>query len=250
MKLQERLPEENQSDLATLISKYFDAAAAFGAARVRSDPEKHGGVLVSPVGDDPGDVLSLSRRRIDGGAAAGAAAFRARASRPHDQRSARSDFRQRRLSAVAAAAHGILGGIAFAVTGIAAPIFWGVMMGFFSLVPVVGSALIWVPAAISLMCRATWGGHRARDHLRGGRGPGRQRDPALGDQRARGDGRAGGFHLRARRNRGVRDVGSGAGADHRGDGASMLDLYAAGVRPGATVRHKWNHACAITRVLE
>jgi predicted PurR-regulated permease PerM len=54
-------------------------------------------------------------------------------------------------SIVAAAAHGLFGGVAFGLTGIAAPIFWGVMMGFFSLVPVVGSALIWVPASISLM---------------------------------------------------------------------------------------------------
>src|SRR6202040_1900452 len=54
-------------------------------------------------------------------------------------------------SLVAALAHGVLGGLAFGLTGIHAPIFWGVMMGFFSLVPVVGSALIWVPAAISLM---------------------------------------------------------------------------------------------------
>ncbi len=54
-------------------------------------------------------------------------------------------------SAVAAAAHGFLGGIAFGLTGISAPVFWGVMMGFFSLVPVVGSALIWAPAAINLI---------------------------------------------------------------------------------------------------
>jgi predicted PurR-regulated permease PerM len=54
-------------------------------------------------------------------------------------------------SLVAAAAHGLLGGLAFGLTGIGAPVFWGVMMGFFSLVPVVGSALIWAPAAISLM---------------------------------------------------------------------------------------------------
>jgi predicted PurR-regulated permease PerM len=51
----------------------------------------------------------------------------------------------------AAAAHGVLGGAAFAIAGIRAPVFWGVMMGFFSLVPVVGSALIWVPMAVSLM---------------------------------------------------------------------------------------------------
>ena len=54
-------------------------------------------------------------------------------------------------SLVAAAMHGLLGGLAFAVMGIRAPVFWGVMMGFFSLVPVVGSALVWAPAAVSLM---------------------------------------------------------------------------------------------------
>jgi predicted PurR-regulated permease PerM len=61
-------------------------------------------------------------------------------------------------SLAAAVAHAILGGIAFAVTGIEAPIFWGVMMGFFSFVPLVGSALIWAPVAISLMA----GGHLGR----------------------------------------------------------------------------------------
>jgi predicted PurR-regulated permease PerM len=54
-------------------------------------------------------------------------------------------------SLVSAAAHGILDGIAFAVLGVKAPIFWGVMLGFSSLVPVVGSALVWVPVSISLM---------------------------------------------------------------------------------------------------
>lgn len=51
----------------------------------------------------------------------------------------------------AAAAHGVLGGAAFAIAGIRAPVFWGVMMAFFSLVPVVGSSLIWAPIAVSLM---------------------------------------------------------------------------------------------------
>ena len=54
-------------------------------------------------------------------------------------------------SLAAAVMHGILGGLAFASTGITAPVFWGVMMGFFSFVPLVGSALIWIPASISLM---------------------------------------------------------------------------------------------------
>jgi len=54
-------------------------------------------------------------------------------------------------SLAAAAVHALLGGFAFAVCGIKAPLFWGVMMGFFSFVPIVGSALIWVPASVSLL---------------------------------------------------------------------------------------------------
>jgi predicted PurR-regulated permease PerM len=64
-------------------------------------------------------------------------------------------------SAAGAVADGLLGGIAFAATGIGAPFFWGVMMAFFSLLPVVGTALIWVPAAVSLMI----GGHITRGVL-------------------------------------------------------------------------------------
>ncbi|HXX44072.1 MAG TPA: AI-2E family transporter [Candidatus Acidoferrales bacterium] len=61
-------------------------------------------------------------------------------------------------SLVAAAVHGILGGLAFVATGVRAPIFWGVMMAFCSFVPLVGSALVWLPVAISLIA----GGHTIR----------------------------------------------------------------------------------------
>jgi len=54
--------------------------------------------------------------------------------------------------------HAVLGGLAFALTGVKAPVFWGVMMGFFSFIPVVGSALIWIPAVVSLII----GGHIGR----------------------------------------------------------------------------------------
>jgi predicted PurR-regulated permease PerM len=60
-------------------------------------------------------------------------------------------------SLVAAALHGILGGVAFAVTGLSAPIFWGVMIAFCSFVPVVGSALIWVPASVALFLQGHHG---------------------------------------------------------------------------------------------
>ena len=61
-------------------------------------------------------------------------------------------------SLIIAAVQGLLGGIAFALVGLGAPIFWGVIMAFFSLLPVVGAWLIWVPAAIWLLAS----GHSGR----------------------------------------------------------------------------------------
>jgi predicted PurR-regulated permease PerM len=46
---------------------------------------------------------------------------------------------------------GTLGGLLFALVGIGAPAFWGVLMAAVSLVPLVGSTVIWLPAAIILM---------------------------------------------------------------------------------------------------
>ena len=54
------------------------------------------------------------------------------------------------VALVIAGMQGVLGGMAFTIGGISAPVFWGVVIAFFSLVPVVGSALIWVPAALFL----------------------------------------------------------------------------------------------------
>jgi predicted PurR-regulated permease PerM len=49
------------------------------------------------------------------------------------------------------AVQGALGGILFWVLGIRAPIFWGVIMTLLSLVPLVGPALVWAPAALVLI---------------------------------------------------------------------------------------------------
>ena len=56
-----------------------------------------------------------------------------------------------------AAIQGILGGTAFALAGVKAPVFLGLLVAFFSIVPVVGSALIWVPAALWLGVSGHWG---------------------------------------------------------------------------------------------
>lgn len=50
-----------------------------------------------------------------------------------------------------AAVHAILGTGIFLFVGSAAPVFWGVMMGFCSMIPVVGAALVWVPIAATLL---------------------------------------------------------------------------------------------------
>lgn len=45
---------------------------------------------------------------------------------------------------------GAIGGLAFAVLGLGAPVFWGVIMAFFSLLPL-GAWIVWTPAAIWLL---------------------------------------------------------------------------------------------------
>ena len=49
---------------------------------------------------------------------------------------------------VVAAVQGLLGGIIFAVLGIQGALLWGVVMAFLSLLPAIGSAIVWVPAAL------------------------------------------------------------------------------------------------------
>jgi predicted PurR-regulated permease PerM len=46
---------------------------------------------------------------------------------------------------------GAIGGIAFAFLGIGAPVLWGVVMALASILPAVGPALVWVPAAVWLI---------------------------------------------------------------------------------------------------
>lgn len=51
---------------------------------------------------------------------------------------------------IVAMAQGALGGITFALLGIPAAVFWGVIMTIISLLPAVGSGIVWIPAAIIL----------------------------------------------------------------------------------------------------
>ncbi len=151
LKVQHRFPAASASDLSEALRHYGELAAAFVAARIGTIL-KHSAIFVFDLGVT---ILAMFYFYRDGASMVA----RLRSVLPF-----RSSYRDRMLgethelifasvtsSLVAAAVHGALGGLAFAVTGVKAPIFWGVMMGFLSFVPLVGSALVWLPISISLM---------------------------------------------------------------------------------------------------
>lgn len=161
MRIQERFPDAAPTDLATLLQKYAEQAAGYLAEKLGTIL-RHTAVFLFHLSVAALAMFYLFR---DGDSIL---------SRLHDVLPFEEAHREKMLhdgrnlifasitsSVAAAAAHGVLGGIAFTLTGIHSPVFWGVMMGFFSLVPVVGSAMIWIPAAISLMAS----GHLGRGIL-------------------------------------------------------------------------------------
>ncbi|MFC0204238.1 AI-2E family transporter [Novosphingobium soli] len=62
-----------------------------------------------------------------------------------------------RGTVVVAVVQGFLGGVLFSALGIEGALIWGVMMGFFSLLPAVGTGIIWVPVAIYLFATGDTG---------------------------------------------------------------------------------------------
>lgn len=62
-------------------------------------------------------------------------------------------------SLVVAVVQGTLGGIVFTIVGVEPALLWGVAMAFMSLLPAIGTGLIWVPVAIYLLATgAVWSG--------------------------------------------------------------------------------------------
>ena len=54
---------------------------------------------------------------------------------------------------------GALGGLMFWFLGINAPLLWAVLMAFLSLLPAIGSGLVWMPVAVYLLATgAIWQG--------------------------------------------------------------------------------------------
>lgn len=59
-------------------------------------------------------------------------------------------------SLAVAAAQGFVGGLIFWAMGFNTPVFWGVVMGVCSFIPVVGASIVWAPAAIGLAFSGRW----------------------------------------------------------------------------------------------
>lgn len=59
-------------------------------------------------------------------------------------------------SLVVAIVQGLLGGVAFSVLGVQGAVLWGTVMTVLSLVPVVGSALVWGPVALYFCATGLW----------------------------------------------------------------------------------------------
>jgi predicted PurR-regulated permease PerM len=150
-RLQARYPDVIPSDLTAVLHQYAEAAAAYVGSRLGT-VLRHTAEFLFHLSVT---MLAMFYLYRDGDSIV----TRLRELLPFEQ-----DHRDRMVhetrelifasvisTLAAAAAHGILGGAAFAIAGIRAPVFWGVMMAFFSLVPVVGSSLIWAPIAVSLM---------------------------------------------------------------------------------------------------
>jgi predicted PurR-regulated permease PerM len=62
-------------------------------------------------------------------------------------------------TALVALLQGTIGGIIFAVLGLPSPLIWGTVMAFATLLPVIGTGLVWLPTALYLLATGqTWQG--------------------------------------------------------------------------------------------
>ncbi len=59
--------------------------------------------------------------------------------------------------AAVAITQGALTSIGFLIAGVGAPVFWGVTAAACSLIPVIGTAIVWLPAALILLWQGMWG---------------------------------------------------------------------------------------------
>jgi predicted PurR-regulated permease PerM len=71
-------------------------------------------------------------------------------------------------TALVAALQGTIVGIGFALVGLPSPVFWGVVTAAASVMPVLGSALVWIPGVIVLLANGRYGAALALAVIGGG----------------------------------------------------------------------------------
>jgi len=59
-------------------------------------------------------------------------------------------------SLTVACIQGLLGGLMFWIMGLPSPLLWGAVMGLFAIVPVMGTFVVWLPAAVLLAAQGSW----------------------------------------------------------------------------------------------
>lgn len=144
--VQQRLPGEGGTDLPTLVREGAERVASLLASKI-------GTVLRNVVVflfDLFVVIFALFYLFRDAGALVGGV----RRVLPFEEEHREHLINQARdlifasvtTSLIVAAVQGFLGGAAFAVASLPAPVFWGVVMAFFSLLPLVGAWVIWLPA--------------------------------------------------------------------------------------------------------
>ena len=142
-----------------------------------------------------------------------------------------------------AAVQGLVAGVTFWALGFNGPVMWGVATAFCSLVPVVGSALVFVPAALWLFLSGEVArGGDPGDRCRARRRYGRQRAAAAHPERPHVGERPGRLSRPAWRRVGVRLHRSRARADHPRDRRQSADRVHE-IR-GADPDTQWNTACS------
>ena len=57
---------------------------------------------------------------------------------------------------VIGAVQGFFSGLAFYIVGIPGVVFWGIVMGFLSVIPMIGPVIIWLPVAIYLAAQGSY----------------------------------------------------------------------------------------------
>jgi predicted PurR-regulated permease PerM len=156
--VRDRLPESwRQVDVSATLRQGAEKAAAFLASRVGSLLKNLFSFLVNLfillfalffIFKDGKAIVAAARHLIP---------FEREVQNSMLQESRDLIFASVALSLLIAAVQGTLGGTALALAGLDAPVFLGLLIGFCSIIPVVGSALVWVPAALYVGFNGHWG---------------------------------------------------------------------------------------------